>query len=138
MRIGLTAADLLRRAAELARANDLAPAAASIAPGLDAFVTALEKLVGRPVCQSGSGPTLWSLYSTLAEARKAARFVRLAAINGTLPLVGSGEPFVAAATIAGRSTPPAVSPADGTTGTIRPRTVHNGFDAAEHGPDEPA
>ena len=138
MRTGLSAADLLDEAAELARANDLATAAASVAPGLGAFATALEKLVGRPVCQSGSGPTLWSLYATLAEARKAVRFVRLAAVNGTLPAVGSGEPFVAATTIAGRSTPTAVSPPDGTTGTIRPRTVHNGLDAAEHGPDEPA
>jgi 4-diphosphocytidyl-2-C-methyl-D-erythritol kinase len=138
MRTGLTGSDLLEGAVELARANDLTTAAASVAPGLGAFVAALEKLVGRPVCQSGSGPTLWSLFPTLAEARKAVRFVRLAAVNGTLPLVGSGEPFVAATTIDGRSTPPAVSPPDGTTGTIRPRTVHNGFDAAEHGPEEPA
>lgn len=138
MRTGLAAEDLLGSAAELARANDLMTAAASIVPGLRAFVAALERLVGRPVCQSGSGPTLWALYPTLTEARKAVRFVRLAAVNGTLPLVGSGEPLVAATTIAGRSTPPAVSPPDGTTGTIRPRTVHNGFDAAEHGPEEPA
>lgn len=108
MRTGLAAEDLLGGAAELARANDLMTAAASIAPGLGAFVAALERLVGRPVCQSGSGPTLWALYPTLAEARKAVRFVRLAAVNGTLPFVGSGEPFVAATTIAGRSTPPAV------------------------------
>ena len=138
MRTGLTADDLLRSAGELARANDLMTATASVAPGLGAFVTALARLVARPGCQSGSGPTLWALYPSLAEARKAVRFVRLAAVNGTLPPVGSGEPFVAATTIAGRSTPPAVSPPDGTTGTIRPRTVHNGFDAAEHGPEEPA
>jgi 4-diphosphocytidyl-2-C-methyl-D-erythritol kinase len=138
MRSGLAAADLLQMPAELARANDLMTATATIVPGLGAFLAALGRLVGRPVCQSGSGPTLWALYPTLAEARKAVRFVRLAAVNGTLPLVGSGEPFVAATTIAGRSRPPAVSPPDGTTGTIRPRTVHNGFDAAEHGPEEPA
>jgi 4-diphosphocytidyl-2-C-methyl-D-erythritol kinase len=138
MRTGLAAADLLNELPGLATANDLMMAAASVAPGLGAFVTALEKLVERPVCQSGSGPTLWSIYPTLAEARKAVRLVRLAAVNGTLPLVGSGEPFVGATTIAGRSAPPAVSPHHGTTGTIRPRTVHNGSDAADQGPAEPA
>jgi 4-diphosphocytidyl-2-C-methyl-D-erythritol kinase len=138
MRVGLTGADLLERAADLALANDLMSAAASIGPGLNAFVAALEKLVGRPACQSGSGPTLWCLYPTLAEARKAVRLVRLAAVNGTLPLIGAGEPFVAATTIAGRPAPPAVSLPDGTTGTIRPRTVHNGSDAGGSAPDAPA
>ena len=138
MRAGLSSAELLERAPELALANDLMPAAASVVPGLEAFAIALEDALGRPICQSGSGPTLWALYRTLAEARKAVRFVRLAAVNGTLPLVGSGEPFVAATTIAGRSAPPAVSLPDGTTGAIRPRTVHNGFDVNEHVPDDPA
>jgi len=138
MRAGLTGTALLGRASELALANDLLPAAASITPGLQGFLAALEKQLGRPVCQSGSGPTLWSLYQNLAEARKAARFVRLAAVNGTLPLLGSGEPFVAATTIAGRSTPPASPLPEGPTGTIRPRTVHNGFDAGRPGPDVPA
>jgi 4-diphosphocytidyl-2-C-methyl-D-erythritol kinase len=137
MRAGIGAADLQAKLPELARANDLMLAAASIAPGLKAFVAALEKAIGRPVCQSGSGPTLWSLYATLVEARKAVRLVRLAAVNGTLPLVGSGEPFVAATTIAGRSIPPSVSLSESTAGTIRPRTVHNGFDAGAHGPAEP-
>ncbi len=136
MRTGLGRAALLKRAPDLAMANDLATAAASIAPGLEAFVAALGKVVSRPVCQSGSGPTLWALYSSLADARKAARYVRLAAINGTLPLVGDGEPFVAATTIAGRSTPPTISLSDDTTGTIRPRTLHNGSDAGERGPED--
>jgi hypothetical protein len=135
MRAGLGSAALLQKASELALANDLMPATVSLAPGLHAFMSALEKVLARPVCQSGSGPTLWALYPSLAEARKAARFVRLAAVNGTLPPVGSGEPFVTATTIAARSAQPAVSPPDGTTGTIRPRTVHNGFDADERGPD---
>ena len=138
MRAGMGVADLQARLPELAQANDLMPAALSLAPGLNTFVAALAKAIGRPVCLSGSGPTLWSLYTTLAEARKAVRFVRLAAVNGTLPLVGNGEPFVAATTIARRSGPPSVSLPEGTTGTIRPRTVHNGFDAGAHGPDEPA
>lgn len=138
MRPGIPGSELYRRLPELAHANDLLAAASSIAPGLNGFIAALEKAIGRPVCLSGSGPTLWSLYPNLAEARKAVRFVRLAAVNGTLPPVGSGEPFVAATTIAARSTPPSVSIPEGTTGTIRPRTVHNGFDAGAHGPDEPA
>jgi 4-diphosphocytidyl-2-C-methyl-D-erythritol kinase len=126
LRAGLTGAGLLAMATELALGNDLMRAALSIAPGLESFVGALERLVGRPVCQSGSGPTLWALYPTLADARKAARFVRLAVVNGTLPLVGAGEPFVAATTIAGRYQPPTMQPVVDTTGTIRPRTVHNG------------
>jgi 4-diphosphocytidyl-2-C-methyl-D-erythritol kinase len=137
MRAGLTTAGLMERAAELAFANDLRAAAVSIVPGLQAFVRAVEKVVARPVCQSGSGPTLWSLYPNLAEARKAVRFVRLAAVNGTLPLVGTGEPFIAATTIAGRPRPPAAQPATRTTAAIRPRTVHNGFDTSNHGLDEP-
>jgi 4-diphosphocytidyl-2-C-methyl-D-erythritol kinase len=126
LRAGLTGSALLAGAADLAAGNDLMQAALSIAPGLRGFITALEKLVGRPVCQSGSGPTLWSLYATLAEARKAARFVRLAAANGTLPVIGAGEPFVVATMIAGRHSPPEVQLTDGATVTIRPRTVHNG------------
>ena len=131
MKSGLAGSDLVGLATDLACANDLMPAAMSIVPGLHSFVTALEKVGERPVCQSGSGPTLWSLYATLAEARKAVRFVRLAAANGTLPLVGAGEPFVAATTIAGRPSPPAAQPRIHGTGTIRPRTVHNDFDAAD-------
>jgi 4-diphosphocytidyl-2C-methyl-D-erythritol kinase len=135
---GLTSAALVVRAAELAGANDLRAATSSVVPGLAGFLTALEKLLDRPVCQSGSGPTLWTLYPTLAEARKAARFVRLGAVNGTLPLVGTGEPFIAATTIAARYAPPSAEPPGRTTGTIRPRTVHNGFDAGRDGPARPA
>jgi 4-diphosphocytidyl-2-C-methyl-D-erythritol kinase len=138
MRAGTTAASLLARAPELAAANDLRKAAASLVPGLQGFVTALEKLVGRPVCQSGSGPTMWCLYPSLAEARKAVRFVRLAAVNGTLPLIGTGEPFIVATTIAGRPLPPVDRPDDGTTSTTRPRSVHNWHDVEESGSSEPA
>ena len=138
MSAGVSAAALLALTPEMAAANDLRSAAASIIPGLHSFVDALEKLVQRPVCQSGSGPTMWTLYSSLAEARKAARFVRLAAVNGTLPLVGAGEPFVAATTIAGRPTPPSAQPGDRTAGATRPRSVHNWRDVDEHGSDEPA
>ena len=134
IRAGMTSAALLARAEELASANDLRQAAASLVPGLRTFVTALERLLDRPVCQSGSGPTMWSLYASLAEARKAVRFVRLAAVNGTLPLVGTGEPFVAATTIAGRPTSPLAQPADGSEGAIRPRSVHNWGEIDDQGP----
>lgn len=138
MKVGLTSERLLARAEALASANDLTAAAASIVPGLGAFADALERLVGRPVCQSGSGPTLWVLYPSLADAHKAVRFVRLGAVNGTLPLVGVGEPFIGATTIAGRTSPPVAQSTDGTTDTIRPRTVHNGFGGKELSRGEPA
>lgn len=133
IRAGMTSATLLSRAEELAAANDLKSAAASLVPGLRTFTTALEKLLNRPICQSGSGPTMWSLYATLADARKAVRFVRLAAVNGTLPLLGTGEPFVAATTIAGRPMTLEVQPGGVQEGTIRPRSVHNWNDADEPG-----
>jgi 4-diphosphocytidyl-2-C-methyl-D-erythritol kinase len=125
MRSGISSASLLAQAADLAAANDLRRAAFALAPGLRGFVTALEKVVERPVCQSGSGPTLWALYKTLAEARKAARFVRLAVVDGKLPLIGVGEPFIAATTIAGRLNPPVPQAMDELAGAIGPRAVHN-------------
>lgn len=138
MKAGLTAVRLLAIAEELSAANDLLAAAASIVPGFRGFIDTLERLVRRPVCQSGSGPTLWSLYPSLAEARKAARFVRQAAINGTLPLVGIGEPFIAATTIAGGTPLTRARSSDDTTDAIGPRTVHNVFDADRRRRVEPA
>ena len=135
MQAGMTSRDLLGWAKDLATANDLMPAALSVAPGLKGFVQALGDLLERPICQSGSGPTLWALYANLADARKAVRFVRLAAANGTLPLVGIGEPFAAATSIEVRPTPPPAQPEGETSGTIRPRTVHNWNDKPD--PDEP-
>jgi 4-diphosphocytidyl-2-C-methyl-D-erythritol kinase len=99
LRAGLPAAELQARSEELATANDLIPAALEVAPGLAEFRAALGRLVGRPVGQSGSGPTAWVLYPSLAAARVAARFVRLGIANGALPRLGDGEPFVAASTI---------------------------------------
>lgn len=99
MRAGMPATALLARAEELAAANDLLPAALEIAPSLAAFRAALGLLLGRPVGQSGSGPTAWVLYRSLAAAHKAARFVHLGSLEGTLPPIGEGEPFVAVSTI---------------------------------------
>jgi 4-diphosphocytidyl-2-C-methyl-D-erythritol kinase len=99
LRAGLPAAALLARAEELAAANDLLPAALEVAPALAAFRVALGRLLGRPVGQSGSGPSAWVLYPSLAMARRATRFVRVGICNGTLPATGDGDPFVAATTI---------------------------------------
>ncbi|HEX7591467.1 MAG TPA: hypothetical protein VF375_05900 [Candidatus Limnocylindrales bacterium] len=135
MKVGMTSRDLLGWAKELADANDLVPAALSVAPELKDFGLALERLLGRPICQSGSGPTLWALYANVADACKAVRFVRLAATDGSLPRIGTLEPFVAATTIEVRPVPPAVQPTGETSGTIRRFTVHNWTDKTDN--DEP-
>jgi 4-diphosphocytidyl-2-C-methyl-D-erythritol kinase len=139
-RAGITAEELLGEAQSLAAANDLLPGAISVAPGLEEFIRKLESVVGRPVCQSGSGPTQWVLYPTLAEARKAVRLVRLAIGRGSLPILGDGETFVAATDIAGPFLPPQVTsagPSDGRRGiptdrANRPHSVHNGINADVH------
>jgi 4-diphosphocytidyl-2-C-methyl-D-erythritol kinase len=130
MRSGLAASGLLELAEELAGANDLLPAAQSVAPDLPNFMRALRKLLGRPVGQSGSGPSFWALYPSLPEARKAARIVRLGVLDGRLPAVGTGEAFVAATSIAVRPGDPPMADHGSTAGRAshshRPRTVHNG------------
>jgi 4-diphosphocytidyl-2-C-methyl-D-erythritol kinase len=141
-RAGMTTAALLQVAHELAAANDLLPAAISVAPELEVFIRKLEKLVGRPVCQSGSGPTQWVMYPTLAEARKAVRMVRLAVARGNLPTLGDGELSAVATAIAGQFAPPAVQ-ANGQRvvhvgRANRPRTVHNGASADAHPPGDSA
>ena len=99
LRRGLTADGLLARAAELATANDLLPAARVVAPELAAFHDALADLLGRPVGQSGSGPTLWALYESMGEAEAAAHSVEGAIASGDLPFVGSGPAFVVATSV---------------------------------------
>ena len=138
MAAGVTAAELLDRLVGLGSANDLRAATVSIAPGMSDFVAELEEVLDRPLCQSGSGPTLWSLYPTLAEARKAARVVRLADAGGTLALPGTGEPFVAAPTLACRPMPPRPPLPGRSTAATRPRTVHNGSGQGGRREDEPA
>jgi 4-diphosphocytidyl-2-C-methyl-D-erythritol kinase len=138
MRARVSGGNLLGMAAELATANDLLPATESVAPELTSYREALERLLERPVCQSGSGPTMWSLYANLAEARKAVRFVRLAAGNGALPTIGAGEPFVAATTIESRPTPPPALPPDVTSGTIRPLGVQKWNEAPDVGRHDPS
>ncbi len=96
---GLRVVDLLARASVLAAANDLAPAAAVVEPGLVPFKRALLRLLARPVGLSGSGPTHWALYPSLGDAAAAADRVRGAFADGALPTPGGREPFIAAARI---------------------------------------
>lgn len=100
LRSGLRPAELLARAGVLASANDLAAAAAVVAPALVPFRRALVRLLGRPVGLSGSGPSLWALYPSEAEAEAAAGGVRSAVGDGRLPGIGDGAPFVVSTTIA--------------------------------------
>ncbi|HEY3333825.1 MAG TPA: hypothetical protein VGK16_01215 [Candidatus Limnocylindrales bacterium] len=99
LRKGLRVADLLVRASVLAAANDLAPAATLVEPGLVPFKRALLRLLGRPVGLSGSGPSHWALYPSLDEAAAAAETLRAAVTTGELPLPGGRPPFVAATRI---------------------------------------
>lgn len=106
---GLSTSRLLERAGILAVANDLVPAAGDLLPELVALRRALTRLLGRPVGQSGSGPTLWALYRSRAAATAAADVVREALVAGTLVAPGERPPFVAAAAIVG----PPVAPGPG-------------------------
>ncbi len=99
LRSGLHAADLMARTSVLAAANDLAPAAAILEPGLIPFKRALLRLLGRPVGLSGSGPTHWALYPSHAAAVEAADLVRSASEAGDLPAPGVQAPFVTATRI---------------------------------------
>ena len=96
---GLSATDLLARAGVLASANDLLPAAILVAPELVGVRRALTRLLGRPIGLSGSGPTLWTLYSSLSEAQAAATAVESAVGNGSVPAIGDGPPSIIATTI---------------------------------------
>ncbi len=99
LRSGLSAATLAARAGVLAVANDLLPATALVVPALVPFRRALSRLLRHPIGMSGSGPTLWALYASEAEAKAAADVVRAALAGGTLTAPGSAEPFVVATTI---------------------------------------
>lgn len=96
---GLTVRALLERAAVLASANDLLPAAVAVVPGLVGLRRGLARTLGRPIGLSGSGPTLWALYPSHEEAQAAAATVNAALDEGTLAAPGDGRPFVAATTI---------------------------------------
>ena len=97
---GLTGARLLDRAGILASANDLVAAAGAVLPGLVPFRRALTRTLGRPVGQSGSGPTMWALYASRAEAAGAADLVRAAIADGRCPVPGDGPPSIVATSLA--------------------------------------
>jgi 4-diphosphocytidyl-2-C-methyl-D-erythritol kinase len=101
LRTGLTAEQLAARAGALAVANDLAPAAFQLAPGLLPFRRALSRMLGRPVGLSGSGPTVWALYPSLEAAREAASAVKQACDRRDLEPPGAGPPFVVATELGG-------------------------------------
>ena len=98
---GLTVSRLLERAAVLAAANDLLPATLSHRPELVPFRRALARTLSRPIGMSGSGPTLWALYPSLAEAEHAAAVIREAVDAGEIASPGGDRPFIEATTIAG-------------------------------------
>ncbi len=96
----LDGARLLERAAALASANDLAPAAAAVEPSLVPFRRGLRRALGRPVGMSGSGPAHWALYASLAEAEAGAAALRAAVAAGRLEVPGRGAPLIEATAIA--------------------------------------
>jgi 4-diphosphocytidyl-2-C-methyl-D-erythritol kinase len=96
---GLSATDLIARAGVLASANDLLPAAILVEPGLVTVRRALTRTLGRAVGMTGSGPTLWTLYPSLAEAQAAVDVVEAAVAAGTVPSIGDGPPSIIATTI---------------------------------------
>jgi 4-diphosphocytidyl-2C-methyl-D-erythritol kinase len=100
---GLSCRQLLERAAVLASANDLAPAAAVVVPGLVPFRRALTRLIGRPIGLSGSGPTVWALYASRAQADAAAVAVSEALDAGTLSGPAGDRPHVTATTMLTRA-----------------------------------
>jgi 4-diphosphocytidyl-2-C-methyl-D-erythritol kinase len=107
LRAGKLASDmLLARASVLAAANDLVPAAQAVAPELVPFKRTLLRLLARPVGVSGSGPTHWALYPSLAEAQDAAGQLRAAVASGVLAAPGPRPPFIEATVI----TAPAPAP----------------------------
>ncbi len=103
---GLSAHDLVVRAGVLASANDLAPVAAVLQPDLIPLRRALMRRLGRPIGQSGSGPTLWALYPSLADASAAAADLSEAVESGALVIPGEGEPFIHATTFAAEERTP--------------------------------
>ncbi len=104
LQAGLSTARLMERAGILAVANDLVPATTDLVPALAAARRALARLLERPVGQSGSGPTLWALSPSKADAAGDAAIVRAALADGLLSLPGEGPPFVAAAALVGAQT----------------------------------
>lgn len=106
LRTGITGHDLVVRAGVLASANDLAPITAALRPELVPLKRALMRRLGRPVGQSGSGPTLWSLYPSLGDASRAATELQEAVRSGALVVPGDRPPSIHATTFAPQEATP--------------------------------
>ena len=65
--------DLIASAEDLLEANDLWPAAITIAPELAVLRAELERLTDRPWLMSGSGSTLFAIYRSADESVASAR-----------------------------------------------------------------
>jgi 4-diphosphocytidyl-2-C-methyl-D-erythritol kinase len=68
LRARTSATDFADRAGRLRDANDLWPAAASLAPELPGLRDRLERALDRPFLLSGSGSTVFALYPSIEEA----------------------------------------------------------------------
>jgi 4-diphosphocytidyl-2-C-methyl-D-erythritol kinase len=101
LRAGLSTSLFLERAGVLAFANDLVPAAADLVPDLTGARRALSRLLDRPVGQSGSGPTLWALSASKADAVGDTAVIHAALADGSITFPGDRPPFVAAAALVG-------------------------------------
>ena len=101
-RAGLDARRLFERAGVLAPANDLLVATGAVARDVVAARRALARLLGRPVGQSGSGPTCWVLYPSLPDAAGRGRCESpTRSARATCGCRAATGPFVAATTIVG-------------------------------------
>ncbi|MEZ0239955.1 MAG: 4-(cytidine 5'-diphospho)-2-C-methyl-D-erythritol kinase [Chloroflexota bacterium] len=104
LRAGLRAADLVARAGVLAVANDLANAAATVAPPLKPIKRQVGRLLGVPIGLSGSGPTLWALYPSKARAEDAAALVSAAVAAGTIESIDDAPPYIVATAVSAPAT----------------------------------
>jgi 4-diphosphocytidyl-2-C-methyl-D-erythritol kinase len=73
--------DLAAAAERLRDANDLWPAASSVAPQLGTLRDALEARTGQPWLLSGSGSTLFALYASATAATEAGRSIAAAELD---------------------------------------------------------
>ena len=91
LRNGLGAPALVDRLGDLRDANDLWPAAADLRPGLAATRATIESETGRPWLLTGSGPTLFTLYPSVEEARAAGRRLadRISAVGLAASLIAT-------------------------------------------------
>ena len=97
---GLSAEELVQRSAVLGAANDLLAPARAIAPWLRPFDHALRRLLGRPLALSGSGPTLFLLYPSKADAAEGRDLLLAALAAGELEAPGGLTPSVVASELA--------------------------------------